>query len=131
VVRNCWSQRPADRPPLYSIGDMAADVTGLIDGLGLGAVHLAGAPMGGFIAQAVALEHAARIRTLTLMTPHRIPPGGAAQTPGLRPAAAAARGGRPVAVKAIRAELAADPQFRTRFGREVAAARRVSGVFTA
>jgi len=40
-------------------------------------------------------------------------------------------GGRPVAVKAIRAELAADPQFRARFGREVAAARRVSGVFTA
>jgi serine/threonine protein kinase len=40
-------------------------------------------------------------------------------------------GGRPVAVKAIRAELASDPQFRTRFRREVAAARRVSGVFTA
>jgi serine/threonine protein kinase len=40
-------------------------------------------------------------------------------------------GGRPVAVKAIRAELAADPDFRRRFGREVAAARRVSGVFTA
>ena len=41
------------------------------------------------------------------------------------------RGGRPVAVKAIRAELAADPGFRTRFGREVAAARRVSGMYTA
>ena len=40
-------------------------------------------------------------------------------------------GGRPVAVKAIRDELASDPEFRTRFGREVAAARRVSGVFTA
>jgi eukaryotic-like serine/threonine-protein kinase len=40
-------------------------------------------------------------------------------------------GGRPVAVKAIRAELAADPQFRARFGREVAAARRVGGVYTA
>ena len=40
-------------------------------------------------------------------------------------------GGRPVAVKVIRAELAADPQFRVRFGREVAAARKVSGVFTA
>ena len=40
-------------------------------------------------------------------------------------------GGRPVAVKAIRAELAADGEFRRRFGREVAAARRVSGVFTA
>src|SRR6204780_954051 len=40
-------------------------------------------------------------------------------------------GGLPVAVKAIRAELAADPEFRVRFGREVAAARRVSGLFTA
>jgi len=40
-------------------------------------------------------------------------------------------GGRPVAVKAIRAELAADPDFRRRFGREVASARRVSGMFTA
>ncbi len=40
-------------------------------------------------------------------------------------------GGRPVAVKAIRAELAADPEFRARFGREVASARRVSGVYTA
>jgi serine/threonine protein kinase len=40
-------------------------------------------------------------------------------------------GGRPVAVKVIRAELAADPEFRISFGREVAAARRVSGLFTA
>jgi eukaryotic-like serine/threonine-protein kinase len=40
-------------------------------------------------------------------------------------------GGRPVAVKAIRPELASDPQFRTRFGREVTSARKVSGVFTA
>ena len=40
-------------------------------------------------------------------------------------------GGRPVAVKVVRTELAEDPEFRNRFGREVAAARRVSGVFTA
>jgi serine/threonine protein kinase len=40
-------------------------------------------------------------------------------------------GGRPVAVKIIRAELAADPEFRTRFSREVTAARRVNGLFTA
>lgn len=40
-------------------------------------------------------------------------------------------GGRPVAVKAIRAELTSDPQFRSRFAQEVAAARRVNGLFTA
>jgi serine/threonine protein kinase len=40
-------------------------------------------------------------------------------------------GGRLVAVKLIRAELAADREFRARFAREVAAARHVSGMFTA
>jgi serine/threonine protein kinase len=40
-------------------------------------------------------------------------------------------GGRLVAVKVIRPELAEEPGFRTRFAREVAAARTVSGLFTA
>jgi serine/threonine protein kinase len=40
-------------------------------------------------------------------------------------------GGRLVAVKIIRAELAADPEFRARFRREIAAAHKVSGLFTA
>jgi serine/threonine protein kinase len=41
-------------------------------------------------------------------------------------------GGFSVAVKVIRAELlAADPQFRARFAREIAAARRVNALFTA
>jgi outer membrane protein assembly factor BamB len=39
--------------------------------------------------------------------------------------------GRQVAVKVIRREYAEDPGFRTRFRREAAAARRVSGAFTA
>jgi Protein kinase domain len=45
--------------------------------------------------------------------------------------AARSAGGRAVAVKVIRAELAGDPEFRVRFSREVAAARSVSGLFTA
>jgi hypothetical protein len=39
--------------------------------------------------------------------------------------------GRPVAVKIVHAKLAADPEFRARFSSEVAAARKVSGLFTA
>src|SRR5215831_2464871 len=39
--------------------------------------------------------------------------------------------GRPVAVKVVHPELAADPAFRARFAREVAAARAVSGAYTA
>jgi serine/threonine protein kinase len=41
------------------------------------------------------------------------------------------RGGRAVAVKVVRPELAGDEQFRLRFAREVAAARKVNGAFTA
>lgn len=40
-------------------------------------------------------------------------------------------GGRLVAVKVVRPELAGDPRFRARFKQEVAAARAVSGLFTA
>jgi serine/threonine protein kinase len=40
-------------------------------------------------------------------------------------------GGRRVAVKLIRSELAEDDDFRVRFAREVRAARQVSGAFTA
>jgi serine/threonine protein kinase len=39
-------------------------------------------------------------------------------------------GGRQVAVKVIRTELASDPAFRARFALEVATARKVSGIFT-
>ena len=44
---------------------------------------------------------------------------------------AAAPDGRPVAVKVMRPELGDDQEFLTRFRREIAAARRVSGQFTA
>jgi hypothetical protein len=40
-------------------------------------------------------------------------------------------GGRQVAIKVIRPELAEDADFRARFAREVSAARKVSGIFTA
>ncbi|MER6734891.1 serine/threonine-protein kinase [Streptomyces puniciscabiei] len=41
------------------------------------------------------------------------------------------QGGRPVALKVVRPELADDPDFRRRFAREIGAARRVRGAYTA
>ena len=57
---------------------------------------LVGASIGGFIAQAVALEHAERFSTLSLIIDlRRISPRRASETASLRPAAAATGGRRP------------------------------------
>jgi pimeloyl-ACP methyl ester carboxylesterase len=49
----------------YRLSDMAADVIGLLDALGLARVHLVGASLGGMIVQAVAIEHPERVASLT------------------------------------------------------------------
>jgi len=41
------------------------------------------------------------------------------------------RGGRPIAIKAVRKEFADDPEFRRRFRQEVTVAQRVQGLYTA
>ncbi len=51
----------------YRLDAMADDVAGLLDVLGLADVHVVGASMGGFVAQAVAIRHPTRVRTLTLI----------------------------------------------------------------
>ena len=49
----------------YSLTDMANDCVGLLDALDVDAAHVVGASMGGMIAQTVAIEHPARVRSLT------------------------------------------------------------------
>jgi pimeloyl-ACP methyl ester carboxylesterase len=51
----------------YTLSDMAADAVGLLDALGLERAHFVGASLGGAIAQTAAIEHPARVRSLTTM----------------------------------------------------------------
>jgi pimeloyl-ACP methyl ester carboxylesterase len=53
--------------PPYTIDDMADDTVALLVALDVDSAHVAGASMGGFIAQTVALRHPNRVRSLSLI----------------------------------------------------------------
>lgn len=72
----------------YTLSDMATDVIGLLDHLGLARAHVAGVSMGGMVAQHLAIEHPARVSTLTSIM----------STPGARRYAVMTR---PSALKAL------------------------------
>jgi pimeloyl-ACP methyl ester carboxylesterase len=68
---------PPGRPG-YAMRDLAEDAVGLLDAFGLARAHLVGRSMGGGLALLAALEHPARVASLTLVGTS---PGG----PGLPP----------------------------------------------
>lgn len=54
-------------PAAYTLHDMARDVTGLMDALGIGRAHVFGISMGGGITQILAAAHADRLLSATIV----------------------------------------------------------------
>ncbi|TDC89245.1 alpha/beta hydrolase [Actinomadura sp. 7K507] len=61
--------------PEYTLRDLVADAAGVLDAFGLPAAHIAGFGAGGWIAQLLALDHPARVTTLTLIATRPTAPG--------------------------------------------------------
>ncbi len=78
-------------PSPYKLKDMATDAAGLLQHLGIDSAHIAGASMGGMIAQEMAVHFPARVRTLTSIMSST----GNPALPGPTPEAAAVLFGAP------------------------------------
>ena len=62
----------------YTLDQLAEDLKGLLDGLGIAATHFVGLSMGGMIGQVFALKHPAMVQSLVLCdTTSRYPQGAA------------------------------------------------------
>ena len=58
---------PTSLNPSYSLADMAADSIALLDHIGQSGAHIVGVSMGGMIAQYMAINHPARVFSLSLL----------------------------------------------------------------
>lgn len=58
--------------PPYSVEDLADDVIRVLDGHGVGAAHIVGMSLGGFLSQLVALKFPERVKSITLISSERL-----------------------------------------------------------
>lgn len=66
VFDNRDSGRSSQATGAYSIADMADDIVGLLDGLGIARAHILGISMGGMICQEFAIRHPERLHKMIL-----------------------------------------------------------------
>jgi pimeloyl-ACP methyl ester carboxylesterase len=73
--RTAWHAGERGR---YTLDDLAADALAVLDAFGIASAHLVGFSLGGVVAHLVAVEHPARVASLTLIS---TTPGGAGLPP--------------------------------------------------
>jgi pimeloyl-ACP methyl ester carboxylesterase len=70
--------------PGYGLTDLAADAVGVLDAVGVERAHVVGVSMGGIVGQLLALDHADRVASLTLLsTTPKTPMSEDADLPGV------------------------------------------------
>lgn len=80
IVADMRGHGRSDKPRgPYTVTMMAADVLGLLDGLGIKSTHIIGLSMGGMIAFQLAVDHPDRVRSMVIVNSG---PALVAQTPG-------------------------------------------------
>lgn len=89
VLKAILAGEPTPEVP-YTLSHMAADGIALLDHLGVDRAHVAGVSMGGMIVQTMAIEHPARISSLTSIMSSTGAPRVGAPTPEARDALLAA-----------------------------------------
>src|SRR5687767_11672236 len=97
VVMALMGGKTPDVP--YTLSDMAGDAVAVLDAVGVTKAHIVGASMGGMIAQLVAVEHPARVLSLTSIM-------SSTGNPMLPPA-------KPEAMAALMAPIAPDANLTT------------------
>jgi pimeloyl-ACP methyl ester carboxylesterase len=73
--------RSGTATPPYTLTEMADDLAGLLDALGIDAAHVVGASMGGMIVQRFAINHPRRVLTMTSIMSTTGAPGVGGATP--------------------------------------------------
>lgn len=64
--RDCGRSTTLSSSDAYLLDDLVGDTVGLFDAVGITDAHIVGRSMGGMIGQLLAMDHPARVRTLTI-----------------------------------------------------------------
>jgi pimeloyl-ACP methyl ester carboxylesterase len=115
---------------LYTLADMASDLAGLLDGLGIQQAALAGHSMGGYVALAFARAYPSRLRGLGLVSSQVLADKPEGRDARYKTAASVAENGVRVVAEAMTPKLSADAKVQV-FVRDLIEKQTPTGVIGA